>query len=83
MLIVKIKEDTSLHPLSQQTKLNLNPNTIPIYNINMAENVNEQIQVPEEQVRKAEHFWEDPQNIMRLLDLLFLYEDSDKKQVCS
>ena len=34
----------------------------------MAENVNEQIQVPEEQVRKAEHFWEDPQNIMRLLD---------------
>ena len=49
----------------------------------MAENVNEQIQVPEEQVRKAEHFWEDPQTILRLLDLLFLYEDSDTKQVCS
>lgn len=50
----------------------------------MAENVNKQIQVPEEYIRKAEHFWEDPQNIMRLLDLLFLYdEDSDKKQVCS
>ena len=49
----------------------------------MAENVNEQIQVSEEHIREAEHFWEDPQNIMRLLDLLFLYEDSDKKQFCS
>ena len=49
----------------------------------MAENVNEQIQVPEEHIREAEHVWEDPQHIMRLLDLLFLYEDSDKKQVCS
>ncbi len=49
----------------------------------MAENVNEQIQVPEEHIREADRFWEDPQNIMRLLDLLFLYEDSDKKQVCS
>lgn len=43
----------------------------------------EKCEVTEEQVRKAEHFWEDPQNIMRLLDLLFLYDDSDKKQVCS
>ena len=79
MLIVKIKEDTSLHPLSQQTKLNLNPNTIPIYNINMAENVNEHIQVSEEQIQEAEQFWTNPQMILRLIDLMFLNEDESKR----
>ena len=79
MLISKIKEDTSLHPLSQQTKLNLNPNTIPIYNINMAENVNEHIQVSEEQIQEAEQFWTNPQMILRLIDLMFLNEDESKR----
>lgn len=41
------------------------------------------ITVPEEMTREAERIWEDPQKIMRLIDLLFLLEDPDKKQVCS
>lgn len=34
-------------------------------------------------IREADRFWEDPQKIMNLIDLLFLGEDPDKKQVCS
>jgi len=34
-------------------------------------------------IQETDRFWEDPQNIMNLIDLLFLWADPDKKQVCS
>jgi hypothetical protein len=34
-------------------------------------------------IRETEHFWDDPKKIMNLIDLLFLWDDPDKKQVCS
>lgn len=40
-------------------------------------------EVTDEQLRETEHFWEDPQKVLNLLDLLFLYEDPDRLQVCS
>lgn len=33
--------------------------------------------------RDAEKIWEDPEKIMHLIDILFLWEDTDKRQVCS
>lgn len=45
----------------------------------MAENVNEQIQVSEEQIQEAEQFWTNPQMILRLIDLMFLNEDESKR----
>lgn len=38
----------------------------------------ESIQVTEEQIRETENFWEDPQKVMYLVDLLFLDEDRNK-----
>ena len=43
----------------------------------------ETIQVTEKQIRETENFWDDPKRILALIDLLFLWEDPDKKQVCS
>ena len=43
----------------------------------------EQIKVTDEMIREANHFWEDPQKVMMLIDLLFLFDDPDKRQVCS
>lgn len=38
----------------------------------------------EEQVKETDRFWENPQNIMNLIDLLFLYDDDpDRIKVCS
>lgn len=37
----------------------------------------------EDLIRETDRFWEDPQKIMNLIDLLFLWEDPDKKQICS
>ena len=37
-----------------------------------------QTQVPEELIRETDRFWEDPEKIMRLIDLLFLWEDNKK-----
>ena len=45
----------------------------------MAENVNEQIQVSEEQIQEAEQLWTNPQMILRLIDLMFLNEDESKR----
>ena len=28
-------------------------------------------------------FWNDPQKVMFLVDLLFLFDDPDRKQICS
>lgn len=44
-------------------------------------NVNDQILVTDEQIRKASDIYNDPQMIMRLIDLMFLYEDDDPKIV--
>lgn len=43
----------------------------------------EKIQVSDEQVKEADRFWEDPKKIMNLIDLLFLWEDPDKKGIYS
>lgn len=37
----------------------------------------------DELIRDTEHFWDDPQNIMYLIDLIFLSEDPDKEHICS
>ena len=44
-------------------------------------NVNDQILVTDEQIRQASDLYNDPQMIMRLIDLMFLYEDDDPKIV--
>ena len=40
-------------------------------------------QVSEDLIQEADHLWESPRMIMNLIDLLFLWDDPDKKQVCS
>ena len=47
----------------------------------MDKNVNDQILVTDEQIRQASDIYNDPQMIMRLIDLMFLYEDDDPKMV--
>lgn len=44
-------------------------------------NVNDQILVTDEQITQASDIYNDPQMIMRLIDLMFLYEDDDPKIV--
>lgn len=34
-------------------------------------------------IQETDRFWDDPKKIMNLIDLLFLWDDPDKKQVCS
>lgn len=34
-------------------------------------------------IRQTDNFWNDPQKVMYLVDLLFLFDDPDRKQVCS
>ena len=43
----------------------------------------EQHQLTDEMIRETDRFWEDPKKIMTLIDLLFLFEDPEKEQVCS
>lgn len=38
--------------------------------------------IPQEMIQEAERFWDNPQNILHLIDLLFLNED-ESKQICS
>ena len=47
----------------------------------MDKSVNDQIIVTDEQIRQASDLYNDPQMIMRLIDLMFLYEDDDPKIV--
>lgn len=42
-----------------------------------------QTQVPEDLIRETDRFWEDPKKIMNLIDLLFLWDDSNKKNIPS
>ena len=39
--------------------------------------------IPEDMIMRTDHFWEDPQKVMYLIDLLFMFDDQDRKQVCS
>ena len=43
----------------------------------------EQIQVSEDLILETERFWESPQRILNLIDLLFLWEDEDMRPPCS
>ena len=43
----------------------------------------EQTQLPEDLIRQTENFWDDPKKVMYLVDLLFLFDDSSKKQMYS
>lgn len=43
----------------------------------------EETLVTEEMIQEADRLWENPRMIMNLIDLLFLWDDPDKKQVCS
>ena len=43
----------------------------------------EQSQVSEDLIQEADRLWENPRMIMNLIDLLFLWDDQDKKQICS
>ena len=47
----------------------------------MDKSVNDQILVTDDQIRQASDLYNDPQMIMRLVDLMFLYEDDDPKIV--
>jgi hypothetical protein len=38
----------------------------------------EQFQVSEDLNREADNIWNDPQKIMRLIDLLFLWDDKEQ-----
>lgn len=49
----------------------------------MEEEEKETFQVSIEHVLEAQKVWEDPQKIMNLIDLLFLWEDPDKKGIYS
>lgn len=42
-----------------------------------------QTQVPEDLIRETDRFWEDPKKIMNLIDLLFLWDDANKKNIPS
>lgn len=43
----------------------------------------EQTQLPEDLIRQTENFWDDPKKVMYMVDLLFLFDDPDRRQVCS
>lgn len=43
----------------------------------------EQHQESDDLLREADRFWDDPRKIMNLIDLLFLWEDEDKRQIFS
>lgn len=39
--------------------------------------------IPEETREKVDRFWDDPQNIMNLIDLIFLNEDNKMREIVS
>ena len=43
----------------------------------------EQTQLPEDLIRQTENFWDDPQKVMYLVDLLFLFDNPSKIQMYS
>ena len=49
----------------------------------MDKNVNDQILVTDEQIRQATDIYNDPQMIMRLIDLMFLYEEENDPKMVS
>lgn len=44
---------------------------------------NEQSQVSEKMIQEADRLWENPRMVLNLIDLLFLFDDPDKKQIPS
>ena len=47
----------------------------------MDKSVNDHILVTDDHIKQALDIYNDPQMIMRLIDLMFLYEDDDPKIV--
>lgn len=43
----------------------------------------EQSPVAEDLIQEADRLWENPRMVMNLIDLLFLFDDPDKKQIPS
>lgn len=43
----------------------------------------DEIRVSDDLIQESDRLWDDPKKIMNLIDLLFLWDDPDKKQVCS
>ena len=43
----------------------------------------EQSPVTEEMIQEADRLWENPRMVLNLIDLLFLFDDPDKKQIPS
>lgn len=43
----------------------------------------EQTPESDDMLRETDEFWSDPQKILSLIDLLFLWEDTDKKRIYS
>lgn len=43
----------------------------------------EECEVTDDLIRETDRFWEDPKRIMALIDLLFLWDDPDRREVCS
>ena len=43
----------------------------------------EQSPVTEEMIQEADRLWENPRMIMNLIDLIFLWDDEDRKQIPS
>ena len=50
---------------------------------NYGTNADEVKNLPEKNYGDIDRLWENPRMIMNLIDLLFLWDDPDKKQVCS
>lgn len=50
---------------------------------NYGTDADESKKLPEKNYGSMDYIWEDPQKVMNLIDLLFLCDDPDKKQVCS
>lgn len=49
----------------------------------MKEKEDERTALPDDLIRETDSFWEDPKRIMALIDLLFLWDDPDRRQVVS
>ena len=47
----------------------------------MDKSVNDHILITDDHIKQASDIYNDPQMIMRLIDLMFLYEDDDPKIV--
>jgi hypothetical protein len=43
----------------------------------------EQSPVQDDLIQEADNLWDNPRMILNLIDLLFLWDDPDRKHICS